>query len=402
MAKIGLNNLSGLIAQELDKLDGKKDNFISSDVWNNVFCAKNKGGKEISTQISVFNAKKSINNYLNKTSDSNSKKLNIGLNWLNALTGQAKEESKEIDTKKETPQVQNLTDLNNPTLSPIVERAVSTAVYKVPDIVITGDVSASNRAALAFAKATTDINKIHDIDLLIKNELAKKGIDESKIDISYWSERIARVSSEFDIPKEVLVSIISKETGFTKNVSNKYGKGAMALTGIAIRSFFPSGQGSWYDIYKQLDNDLLQDILYKKDEAGNLIMGSNGKPILKYKSSQELLTACGKDDELSMKVGSLIFKMKYAEAVAEKKYGRATYANIPKVIRQLKNGEISLTESDNKICIGHAVRNYNGCDTKIRRNGKLISVKDDYRREVMDSLKVQGFNFAEQKIIKSA
>lgn len=402
MSDVGINlkNLAKQIAQRLDKLDGNTDNFISSHAWNNIFGAKSKGGNEIRTKISVFNAEKSINNYLQKASNSKNERANIGLNWFNALIEQTDENTEEIDAKKEIPKKQNFADSNNSVLSPIIERAVSTAVYKVPENIIAGDFSASKRTALALTKETDYVNKIHSIESLIKKEIAKKGINESSIDISYWAERIARVSSEFDIPKEVMVSIISKETGFKKNVSNKNGKGAMALTGIAIRSFFPIGRGNWNDIYQQLNNDLLQDILYKKDSSGNMIKDSKGKPILKYKSSQELLMACGKDDELSMKVGSLIFEMKYAEAVATKKYGRATYANIPKVIRQLKNGEITLTESENKTCVGQAVKNYNGCNTMIRRNGKLIAIKDDYRRDVMDSLKVQGFNFAEQNIIK--
>ena len=389
------SSLAKQIAQELDKLDGNPgDGKISSEVWNNVFKAKEKGGNEIKSYISIFNAEKSIQHYLNKVA-SNNDVNEVGNSWLESL----KPKADEADAK-EAEQQKTVSDAPSVEPTPIVAQPVSTAVHTMREIVVVGDASVSKRAKEAMAKLNDNATQIREITDLIKQELAKKGINESKVDIPYWAERIARVSSKFSIPKEIIVSIISKETVFAKNISNKNGKGAMALTGIAIRSFFPTGQGNWNDVYQQLDKDLLDDILYQKDQNGNFVADSKGKPVLKYKSAEELLTACGKDDELSMKVGSLIFEMKYAEAVARKKFGRSTYANVPRAIAQLKSGEITLSENENTACVADAVKNYNGCDTIVKRHGKLVAIKDDYKRDVMDSLKVQGYNFAEQNIIK--
>lgn len=386
------------IAQELDRHDGKSDNLITADTWNNVFKAKEKGGKEIRSCISVFNAEKSIKTYLKRNALSESGRNDVGEAWLQDVVNPKSGENPDDPPKNGNEQrTALLSGIASYTPAPFVEQPVSTAVYRGPEIVIIGDASASKRASEAFAKLK---DASRDTESIIKQELAKKGIPESVVDIPYWSHRIATVSSKYSIPKEIIVSIISKETGFRKNIANSYGKGAMALTGIAIRSFFPSGQGNWNDIYQQLDNELLQDILYKKDANGDFIKDANGNYVLKYHSSQELLAACGKDDELSIKVGYLIFEMKYAEAVAEKKYGRSTYANVPKVIDQLKSGELTLTEEENIACVGQAVKNYNGCSTMVRRHGKLVAIKDDYKRDVMDSLKVYGYNFAEQNIIK--
>ncbi len=87
MSDVGINlkNLAKQIAQRLDKLDGNTDNFISSHAWNNIFGAKSKGGNEIRTQISVFNAEKSILAYLKRGSLQNDEKLNIAISWLDSV-----------------------------------------------------------------------------------------------------------------------------------------------------------------------------------------------------------------------------------------------------------------------------------------------------------------------------
>ena len=217
------------------------------------------------------------------------------------------------------------------------------------------------------------------IDIL-NIEIKKRKITD--IDIQYWAAKIDNVSSQFDIPKEILISIIGRETKFKKNVASVNGRGAMQQTSIAIRDFFPGTDGSWSEIYKNIDEKLFNDILYKKDENGNILKDASGKPILKYKDSIELHRACANDDELSIKIGALLFKMQYAKAIAASKYGKATSTNVPKVIRQLKSGSISLASNDRYIA--QAIQNYNGS----KKN------KYDYKRDVVDSLNCQQYDFS--------
>lgn len=217
------------------------------------------------------------------------------------------------------------------------------------------------------------------IDIL-NLEIKKGGL--KNVDIQYWATKIDNVSSQFNIPKEILISLIGRETEFKKNVASVNGRGAMQQTSIAIRDFFPGAKGNWSDIYKNIDEKLFNDILYKKDANGNILKDASGKPILKYKDSIELHRACANDDELSIKVGALLFKMQYAKAVARSKYGKANYTNVPKVVEQLKKGNISL--SSNAQYIANAIQNYNG-------NPKH---KYDYKRAVVDSLNCQQYDFS--------
>ena len=213
---------------------------------------------------------------------------------------------------------------------------------------------------------------------LIKKEIQKRHL--KNIDIQYWSKIVDKVANQSDFPKEILVSIIGRETKFAKNIASKNGHGAMQQTTIAIEDFFPSSKGNWNGIYDKLDSKLLNDILYKKDANGNILKDKTGKPILKYRNAEELYIACGKDDELSVKTGVLLFRMQYAKAVARGNYGSASYATVPKAIDQIKAGNISL--SQNEYYVRNAIQNYNGS-----------SLKRNYGEDVVDSLKQHKFNF---------
>lgn len=400
-----LKALARQIAQELNKKDGSTaDNRITAKHWN-VFAA-DKGGKSIGKYIEIPRAELSIYTYLKRNANSNKEREDLGAKWLNQLAEITEvEEKKSPGTINKVPEVivtsnkkaatngiELTENIDMPDISSI-ELPVSATVAK-PDV---SNMPTFNPTTFA-AALKADLNP--KIDILIKDEIKKRGLDEDKVDIRYWEEKIQRVSTRFHIPEEILVAIISKETRFRKNLSGSNGKGAMQLTGIAIRSFFPGASGSWFDLYKQMDSKLLEDILYKKDMFGKLIM-KNNKPVLKYNNWNELLTACGKDDELSIKVGSLIFEMKYVEAVATEKFGRSTWANIPQAIEKLQSGEFELGENTNRRCISQAIRNYNGNNARIRIRGTVMAVKDDYQRDVMDSLRNHGFDFAEPIIRKS-
>ena len=146
-------------------------------------------------------------------------------------------------------------------------------------------------------------------------------------------------------------------------------------------------ENGWYNIYKNMNEELLNDILYKKDKNGNFIKDRKGDYILKYPTAKALRDACAKDDELGIQVGLLCFEMKYVKAVAQKKYGKATYANIPKVIDGIQAGEITLSENENKNAIKTALKNYN-------------SVFQSYAATIVDSLEQHGLEFKDLYFIK--
>ncbi len=232
-------------------------------------------------------------------------------------------------------------------------------------------------------KANTEIAN------LITTEATNRGVNIQDIDVDYWVEKIVQVSKAYSIPKELLVSIIGQETNgkFNKNINSNTGAGPMQITGITVKDFFPSKENGWYNIYKNMNEELLNDILYKKDKNGNFIKDRKGDYILKYPTAKALRDACAKDDELGIQVGLLCFEMKYVKAVAQKKYGKATYANIPKVIDGIQAGEITLSENENKNAIKTALKNYN-------------SVFQSYAATIVDSLEQHGLEFKDLYFIK--
>ena len=237
-------------------------------------------------------------------------------------------------------------------------------------------------------------NKIEDYnnntsktDDMIKNEGLKRKKELNENDIKYWAEKIDSVAKKFNIPEALLVSIIGQETNFTKNINSSTGAGPMQVTTITISDFFPSPKNGWNEIYKEMDEELLNDILYKKDNNGNFVKNNKGEYILKYSTPKELREACSKDDELGIKVGLLCFEMKYVKAVGQKKFGKATSANIPKIINGIKDGTIQLSETENKNCIKTALKNYN-------------SVFKTYANTLVDSLAMHGFKFEDLYFIK--
>ena len=227
------------------------------------------------------------------------------------------------------------------------------------------------------------------VNNMINNEAQKRGVSLEDIDTNYWAEKIFSVAREYGVPAALLVSIIGQETNgkFTKNENSKNGAGHMQITQITVADFFPKAEGNWNNIYKQMNEDLLNDILYKKDKNGNFIKDRKGDYVLKYPTPKALRDACAKDDELGIKVGLLCFEMKYVKAVAQKKYGKATYANIPKVIDGIQAGEITLSENENKNAIKTALKNYN-------------SVFQSYAATIVDSLEQHGLEFKDLYFIK--
>ena len=230
-------------------------------------------------------------------------------------------------------------------------------------------------------------NNTFKTDDMVKNEALKRKKELNENDIKYWSKKIDSVAKKFNIPEALLVSIIGQETNFTKNINSSNGAGPMQVTLISVKDFFPTPKNDWNDIYKEMDEELLNDILYKKDNNGNFVKNNKGEYILQYSTPKELREACSTDDELGIKVGLLCFEMKYVKAVAEKKFGKATFANIPKIIKGIKDGSIKLSAAENKECIKTALKNYN-------------SVFKTYANTLVDSLAMHGFKFEDLYFIK--
>lgn len=221
---------------------------------------------------------------------------------------------------------------------------------------------------------------------LIRAEVRKyKGvINESDVNYEHWTQVIDTVAERYNVPKEIIVAIIGKETkGTFRSVNSSNGSGPMQITKISVKAFFPQAQGNWYDIFEQMDSDLLKDILYKKD--------ANGKPTkeLRFSSPEELRDACSEDDELGVMVGLLTFEMKYAQAVAEKKFVGASWKTTPMAINALKTNSLNMSESEVRECVRIAMKNYNGS-----------SNKNTYAKQVVDSLQNMNFDYERFNPIK--
>lgn len=240
----------------------------------------------------------------------------------------------------------------------------------------------ANKPVDAFVtNKNTDYSKLlkltpHDKVLsMLNNEAEKRG--EKRLDpklAEYWAQKSEKIAKAYDVPEALLISIMGQETHgtFKKNINSGNGAGPMQVTTAAIKDFFPNSKGNWNDLYKQMNPKLLNDILSYKD--------SKGRPI---KTPEALREACTKNDELGMKVGLLLFEMQYVKAVSAKKFGKASYANVPKAIKGLQDGSIKFTEFENKALVQIALENYNS----------VPNIKKKYAQNVVDSLATNGIRF---------
>lgn len=240
-----------------------------------------------------------------------------------------------------------------------------------PDALYVYNQEKSYRETMAapISEKQTAINKISDqIREAVKTH---RGVNIKNVDVPYWAEKIYNVSSKYNVPAPLLISIIEKESNgtFTKNVNSRFGAGPMQATTIAVQDYFPQG-GGWHNIYKMMDEDLLNDILYT-DSAHKKLRAGN---------AASLRAMAGKDDELGIKMGLLTFEMNYVKAVAAKLYGKADIKTVEKTIKGLKSGTIKLNEKEAQACVTKALQTYN-------------SVFKSYAPEVVDSLKTMGVKF---------
>lgn len=250
----------------------------------------------------------------------------------------------------------------------------------------------SNKPAEAYSlRKSVDLSKILQITKhqkvlsMLNHEAEKRG--EKTLDTKlaeYWAQKAEKIAKTYKVPEALLISIMGQETHgtFKKNINSGNGAGPMQVTTTAIKDFFPNSKGNWNDLYKQMNPKLLNDILSYKD--------SKGRPI---RTPEALREACTKNDELGMKVGLLIFEMQYVKAVSAKKFGKASYANVPKAIKGLQDGSIKFTEFENKALVQTALENYNS----------VPNIKKKYAQNVVDSLATNGIRFRDlTRLIKKS
>ena len=185
-----------LLAQELDISD-IKDGKIKAETWNNIFKAKEKGGKEIKSHISVFNAEKSIKSYLKRIEKNEQAQIVLSKEWMNEL----KEEIVKDELEKErvieestvtSTETRNISadNINLRLLESyysvynIAETAVSTYVARnVHETEITNSEKEYTVETLKETLGLPDINKYTEIAKATKLSTVKSGEDYLHADI---------------------------------------------------------------------------------------------------------------------------------------------------------------------------------------------------------------------------
>ncbi len=221
--------------------------------------------------------------------------------------------------------------------------------------------------------ATNDV-EFENMCQIVEKEMKNTGKSYTKEDVEYWSKIIGENSKISNIPPEVLSAIIGHETKFTKHVNSATGAGPMQIVGTSVIDMFSNSDGGRLYVYNKIDDDMMNQILYKCDDNGVPIIDNKGNPIRKYKTAEELRNACTKDDDLAVKVGIMCLKMHYVNAA--KKY---TNASLISTIDQLKSKSFELTSSQQKEVLTKTLKTYN-------------SVFQTYAPEVVDS--IQNLNAA--------
>ena len=189
----------------------------------------------------------------------------------------------------------------------------------------------------------------------------ENNIKYSEIDLDYWAGIIDENSKKSNLSKELLISLVQRETGFCKYVGSKTGNGPLQVTSITVQDLFSDLNGGRLVHYNNIDKAMMDEILYKEDIAGNKTP--------RFNDFRELHKACANDDDLGMKVGIMCFKMKFVEAVARKKG-----LDIAKVIEDLKTGKMVLSKQEQSLLVRSALINFNSV------------FNEEYVKAVMDSL----------------
>lgn len=206
------------------------------------------------------------------------------------------------------------------------------------------------------------------MNTIVATQLTLSGKSFTKEDVHYWSKIIGENAKASNIPPEVLAAIIGHETKFEKHVNSPTGAGPMQVVTDSVVDMFSDRNGGRLYVYNKIDENMMNQILYKCDEDGKPIKDTKGNPIRKYKTAAQLKAACTKDDDLAVKVGIMCLKMKYVTAA--QKY---TKTSLVKTIEQLKSKEVKLSEEQQLDVMTKTLKIYN-------------SVFQKYAPEVVDSI----------------
>lgn len=210
----------------------------------------------------------------------------------------------------------------------------------------------------------TGMDKVKELNKLKDNLI--KVMDFNKIeytadDIDYWAKIIEENSRKSNLSKELLVALVQRETSFRKCIASKTGNGPLQVTSITVKDLFSDLNGGRLVHYNNMDRQMMDEILYKKDIAGNKVP--------RFNNYKELHRECATNDNLGMKVGIMCFKMKFAEAVASKKG-----ISIESAINGLKSGEIILSKSEQKSLVKRTLVSFNSVFTNEYASAILDSI----------------------------
>ena len=228
--------------------------------------------------------------------------------------------------------------------------------------------------SLNVTKKSNSTQSAHEKNVnMVVNEAKKWKVQIPPQLAEYWATETEKVAKANKLPACFFISIISQEThgNFQKNINSENGAGPMQVVKTSVRDFYPGAEKNRNEVYKLLNSKLLDEVLYTN---------KNGQKKLRYRNTESLRNACV-NDEYGMKVGLLIFQMKYVEAVSELKN-----ISIKESIKKLKNKSIKLSEQENKTAIKIALENYN-------------SVFKSYAPNVIESLEKYGFDFKKSNLI---
>ena len=401
-----IKSIDSLVTQIVNRLDRndnpdkKTDGVIKKDEWNKFAAGK---GKQVTVGIHTSKAEKSVKYYLGQQRKTKNGQRDLAQSWLDKLMNEdvetmakkLKEDKKAAEASAKKAQYIQIQSAESAKESDLVKS------LKQQD-----DERNKQFAINKFIDNTAEEKA--DIKNLMCQEVSRRGLPDDaakKIDYEYWVDKIYNVSKQYKVQPTLIVAIMAQESNgcFTKAVDAAAGHGPMGITTIAVKDFFTEEAG-WYPIYEALDEELLTDILYKKNN-GKIVKGADGKPVLNYPSAKDLRDACAKDEEFGIKVGLLCYEMNYAKEVARKIFNMSSKANpsaqqVSSAINLIKSGTLNLTRTENQRLMANAARNYNG-NKNTYKSGKYKGrvVKDVYQEQVLDSLKFNNYRFEQDYII---
>jgi len=398
-----VNSIVTQIVNRLDRNDNpdkKTDGVIKKDEWNKFAAGK---GKQVTVGIHTSKAEKSVKYYLGQQRKTKNGQRDLAQSWLDKLMNE------DVETMAKKLEEDKLAAKNSKSKVQYI-KTKSAKTSKESDLV-----SSLKKQDDELKKRFSVKNYTNNIEEQKKNikemmhqEILRRGLPEDaakKIDYEYWTEKIYNVANKYEVQPALLIAIMSQETNgtFNKGVDSVNGHGIMGITLITTTDILENRQKA----YLELDNKLASDIFYQKDKDGNIMKDKDGNPIQKYKNPNDLLNACVKNEELCLKVGLLVYEMKFMHEIVKQKakISKTDRSNVAfdKQIKmtkeQLASGEIMLSQSEVKALMDTAAEKYNNCTklyTSTENKGRMY--KDVYHEQVTDSLRHNHYDYSKDLI----